>query len=168
MVEGTLHGGWQLCGGGGCGKQSERRVDPIPLELACKGGNLVGTFRGNGGGPLRAAVFAATIVLALSPARLAAGSGALWAPSISATNTVVSSPTSGGGYPENPPVAGGCVGPSSGNFNANHSESELTVKPGSEQIVAPSKFFSHKFSTGYTLYPPTYNLNYPPHSNKPN
>src|SRR5258708_24847741 len=127
MVEGTLHGGWQLCGGGGCGKQSERPVDPIPLELACKGGNLVGTFSRNRGWPLRAAVFAATMILALSPARLAAGSGALWASSISATNTVVSSPTSGGGYPQNPPVEGGCVGPSAGNFNANHSESEVTV-----------------------------------------
>ncbi|HKB33690.1 MAG TPA: sialidase family protein [Candidatus Dormibacteraeota bacterium] len=125
----------------------------------------MGTFSRNRGRPLRAAVFAATIVLALSPARLAAGSGALWAPSISATNTVVSSPTSGGGYPENPPVAGGCVGPSSGNFNANHSESELTVKPGSEQIVGSSKFFFDKFSTGYNFYLGSYNINGTQHSN---
>src|SRR5260370_39136005 len=114
MVEGTLRGGWQLFGGGGCGKQSERPVDPIPLELACKGGNLVGTFTRNRGRPLSAAGFAATIVLALSPARLAAGSGALWPPSISATNTVASSPPCGGGCPEHPPVARGCVGPRPG------------------------------------------------------
>src|SRR5258708_12776500 len=120
MVEGTLPGGWQLFGGGGCGKQSERPVDPIPLELACKGGNLVGTFSRNRGRPLRAAVFAATIVLALSPARLAAGSGALWAPSISATNTVVSSPTSAGAYPQNPPVARASARPPPANSTANH------------------------------------------------
>ena len=117
------------------------------------------------GKPVRAAVFAATIILALSPARLAAGSGALWASPVTATNTVVSSPTSGGGYPENPPVAGGCVGPSTNNFNANHSESELTVQPGSEQIVGSSKFFFDKFSTGYNFYLGSYNINGTRHSN---
>src|SRR5258708_32151235 len=138
MVEGTLHGGWQLFGGGGCGKQSERPVDPIPLELACQGGNLVGTFSRNRARPLRAAVFAATIVLALSPARLPAGSRALWASSISATHTVLSSPTRGGGDPEYPPVAGGCVGPRSGNSPANRSRPALPAKPGNETVVGSS------------------------------
>jgi hypothetical protein len=115
--------------------------------------------------PLRAAILAATIIVALSPGRLAAESVPLWASSVSATNTVVSSPTSGGGYPENPPVAGGCVGPSLNNFNANHSESELAVAPGSEQIVGSSKFFFDKFSTGYNFYLGSYNLNGTKHSN---
>jgi len=114
----------------------------------------------------RAAVVAATVILSLSPGRLAAGAGSpLWSSPISATNTVVSTPTSGGGYPENPPVAGGCVAPSPGNFNSNHSESELAVKPGSEQIVGSSKFFFDKFSTGYNFYLGSYNINGANHSN---
>src|SRR6266851_8238568 len=111
------------------------------------------------GKPLRAAILAATIIFALSPARLAAGSGPLWASSVFASNTVVSSPTSGGGYPENPPVAGGCVGPSPNNFNANHSESHVTVQPGTEQLVGSSKFFFDKFSTIYNFYLGSYNIN---------
>jgi len=117
------------------------------------------------GKPLRAAVLAATIILALSPARLVAGSGPLWVSSVIAANTVVSSPTSGGGYPENPPVEGGCVAPSDNNFNANHSESELTVEPGTEQIVGSSKFFFDKFSTGYNFYLGSYNIKGSNHSN---
>jgi hypothetical protein len=114
----------------------------------------------------RAAVIAATVILSLSPGRLAAGAGSpMWSSPISATNTVVSTPTSGGGYPENPPVAGGCVAPSPGNFNSNHSESELAVKPGSEQIVGSSKFFFDKFSTGYNFYLGSYNINGANHSN---
>jgi hypothetical protein len=77
----------------------------------------------------------------------------------------VSTPTSGGGYPENPPVEGGCVAPSPNNFNANHSESELAVDPGSEHIVGSSKFFFDKFSTGYNFYNGSYNINGSSHSN---
>jgi hypothetical protein len=118
---------------------------------------------------MRTIVLAVTVILALSPARLAAGSGpgagsVLWSSPTSATNLVVSTPTSGGGYPENPPVAGGCVGPSPNNFNANHSESELAVEPGSEQIVGSSKFFFGKFSTGYNFYLGSYNINGSAHS----
>ena len=114
----------------------------------------------------RAAVIAATVILSLSPGRLAAGAGSPpWSSLLAATNTVVSTPTSGGGYPENPPVAGGCVAPSPGNFNSNHSESELAVKPGSEQIVGSSKFFFDKFSTGYNFYLGSYNINGANHSN---
>ena len=113
----------------------------------------------------RAAVVAVTVILSLSPGRLAAGAGSpMWSSLISATNTVVSTPTSGGGYPENPPVEGGCVGPSANNFNANHSESELAVEPGSEQIVGSSKFFFDKFSTGYNFYLGSYNINGGNHS----
>src|SRR3954453_10170273 len=55
-------------------------------------------------------------------------------------NVVASSPINGGGYPVPPgrsrPLAGTC-GPIS--LNANHSESWLAVKPGSETLVGSSK-----------------------------
>src|SRR5258708_6999057 len=119
---------------------------------------------------LRTAVLAGAAVLAVVPGRFAAGPGSgsassHWSPAVSATNTVVSSPTSGGGYPEFTPVPGGCVGPSPNNFNANHSESHLAVMPGSEQIVGSSKFFFDKFSTRYNFYLGSYNINGPSHSN---
>jgi hypothetical protein len=84
-----------------------------------------------------------------------------WHSSVAATVSLVSSPTSGGGYPENPPVEGGCVGPTAGvsNFNANHSESHVTVKPGTEQLVGSSKFFFDKFSTIYNFYLGSFNIN---------
>jgi hypothetical protein len=108
-------------------------------------------------------------LVALAPSTIASGSGpgSLWASSVTDDNTVVSSPTSGGGYPENPPVAGGCVAPTPGvtNFNANHSESELAVMPQSEQIVGSSKFFFDKFSTGYNFYLGSYNILGSQHSN---
>lgn len=118
---------------------------------------------------MRAALLVGAALVAVSPARMAAGSTAgaatLWSSTVTANNIVVSTPTSGGGYPENPPVAGGCVGPSPNNFNANHSESELVVKPGTEQIVGNSKFFFDKFSTGYNFSLGSYNINGSSHSN---
>ena len=121
-------------------------------------------------GPVRVVVISAAMLLGLAPVRLAAGTSAsgaqsLWTSPVTALNTVVSTPTSGGGYPENPPVAGACVGPSPGNFNSNHSESELAVEPGTEQIVGSSKFFFDKFSTGYNFYNGSYNINGSAHSN---
>jgi len=69
------------------------------------------------------------------------------------TNVVASSPTTGGGYPVPPgsrvPDAGTC-GP--GPFDANHSESWLAVKPGTEDLVGTSKFFFDKYSTFYMFY----------------
>jgi len=113
---------------------------------------------------LHAAAVAGAAVLAVAPSSLSAGANHAttsgpWLSPVSAANAVVSTPTSGGGYPENPPVAGGCVGPTPNNFNANHSESELAVMPGSEQIVGSSKFFFDKFSTGYNFYLGSYNIN---------
>ena len=113
---------------------------------------------------LKAAVLGLSALLALWPSGLAAGPS-LWSSSITATNMVVSTATSGGGYPELPPVKGGCVGPSPNNFNANHSESELAVEPGSEQIVGSSKFFFDKFSTNYNFYLGSFNINGTSHSN---
>ncbi len=75
------------------------------------------------------------------------------------TNVVASSPTTGGGYPIPPgsrvPVAGTC---GAGPFNANHSESWLAVKPGTEDIVGTSKFFFDKYSTFYMFYNGAYQI----------
>src|SRR5215468_4265065 len=73
-----------------------------------------------------------------------------WQSSVPFTNQVASSPMSGGGYPvpagSRVPDAGTC-GP--GPFNANHSESWLAVKPGTDALVGTSKFFFDKYSTFY-------------------
>jgi hypothetical protein len=79
--------------------------------------------------------------------------------SVPFTNVVASSPTTGGGYPVPPgsrvPVAGTCR---SGPFNANHSESWLAVKPGTEDLVGTSKFFFDKYSTFYMFYNGAYQM----------
>jgi len=106
----------------------------------------------------KAAFLAVIALVAVWPSGTTSAAG-LWLSPVSATNVVVSTPTSGGGYAELPPTAGGCVGPTANNFNANHSESELTVKPGSEQIVGSSKFFFDRFSTNYNFYLGSYNMN---------
>jgi len=106
---------------------------------------------------LKVAFLAMVALIAVWPSGLTPAAG-MWTSTVSATNVVVSTPTSGGGYPELPPASGGCVGPTANNFNANHSESELTVKPGSEQIVGSSKFFFDRFSTNYNFYLGSYNI----------
>src|SRR5205823_4733534 len=85
------------------------------------------------------------------------GANSLWNSSLTATNVVVSQPTTGGGYTDvgNAPVPGKC-GP--GPFNANHSESWLVVKPGTETIVGSSKFFFDKYSTFYNFYLGSYRI----------
>jgi hypothetical protein len=89
----------------------------------------------------------------------AAPSGSLWQASVPVSNVVASSPTSGGGYPVPPgsrvPVAGTCR---EGPFNANHSESWLSVKPGTEDLVGTSKFFFDKYSTFYMFYNGAYQI----------
>jgi len=76
-----------------------------------------------------------------------------WQVPIGLTNVVASSPTTGAGYPVPPgervPVAGTC---GAGPFNANHSESWIAVKPGTEDLVGSSKFFFDKYSTFYMFY----------------
>jgi hypothetical protein len=85
--------------------------------------------------------------------------GARWSASAPFTNVVASSPTTGGGYPVPPgsrvPLAGTC-GP--GPFNANHSESWIAVKPGTEDLVGSSKFFFDKYSTFYMFYLGAYQI----------
>src|SRR5713101_1435178 len=109
---------------------------------------------------LRTAVLAGAAVLAVVPGRFAAGPGSgsgssLWTSGVSATDTVVSSPTNGGGYPLNFPTEGGCR---LGSYNANHSESDIAVKPGTETLVGSSKFFFEKFSTFYDFHLGSYNI----------
>jgi hypothetical protein len=94
----------------------------------------------------------------LAAAGLAAGAfamttGATPSWSLVGTNTVVSSPVEGGGYPVPPgstkPLPGTC-GPQ--HLNSNHSESWLAVKPGTEDLVGSSKFFIDKWSTFYDFH----------------
>jgi hypothetical protein len=109
---------------------------------------------------LHAAAMAALITVPLS---LTAGAASAvppaWTSSVAFTNAVASSPTTGGGYPVPPgervPDAGTC-GP--GPFNANHSESWLAVKPGTEDLVGTSKFFFDKYSTFYMFYLGAYQM----------
>jgi hypothetical protein len=96
-------------------------------------------------------------VTAGGPAGASPNSG--WNSSVPFTNVVASSPTTGGGYPvpqgSRVPVAGTCR---SGPFNANHSESWLAVKPGTEDLVGTSKFFFDKYSTFYMFYNGAYQI----------
>ncbi len=82
-----------------------------------------------------------------------ASAAAAWQFPPGLTNVVASSPTSGAGYPvpagERVPVAGTCR---AGPFNANHSESWIALKPGTEDLVGSSKFFFDKYSTFYMFY----------------
>jgi hypothetical protein len=98
------------------------------------------------------ALGAAALPLCAASAARADGGG-IWSATVPFTNVVASSPTTGGGYPVPPgsrvPVAGTCR---EGPFNANHSESWLAVKPGTEDLVGSSKFFFDKYSTYYMFY----------------
>src|SRR5713101_5835275 len=111
--------------------------------------------------PLMRTVVALGIAVALvalattSPVRsdAATGSGFLF------SNQVVSTPVEGGGYPvpagSRVPLAGTCeLGP----YNANHSESWIAVKPGTEDLVGSSKFFFGKYSTFYMFHLGSYRM----------
>jgi hypothetical protein len=99
-----------------------------------------------------AALGAAALVLTVAPVG-SAPVGSLWSATVPFTNAVASTPTNGAGYPVPPgsrvPEAGTCR---RGPFNANHSESWLAVKPGTEDLVGSSKFFFDKYSTFYMFY----------------
>jgi hypothetical protein len=104
-----------------------------------------------------AALGAATLVLAL--ASVAGSSSSPWSASVAFTNVVASSPTTGGGYPvpegSRVPEPGTCR---AGPFDANHSESWLAVKPGTEDLLGNSKFFFDKYSTFYMFYLGAYQM----------
>jgi hypothetical protein len=76
-----------------------------------------------------------------------------WQSSVPVTNTVVSSPVLGGGYPVPPgqtaPDPGTCR---AGLYNSNFSESWIAVQPGTENLVGTSKFFFETFSTFYDFH----------------
>jgi hypothetical protein len=97
--------------------------------------------------------------LAVTAAGSAAAPAGAWQSSVPFANVVASSPTVGGGYPvpagSRVPSAGTC---GAGPFNANHSESWLAVKPGTEDLVGTSKFFFDKYSTFYMFYDGAYQI----------
>jgi hypothetical protein len=98
-------------------------------------------------------MLAAVGVVALVLAATGTSGSATWSASVPFTNVVATSPVTGGGYPvpegSRVPVEGTCR---SGPFNANHSESWIAVKPGTEDLVGSSKFFFDKYSTFYMFY----------------
>ena len=93
---------------------------------------------------------AAVVALTLAAAGSGGASGPAWVSSVSFTNQVASSPTSGGGYPvpagQTFPNPGTC---GLGSFDSNRSESWIAVKPGTEDLVGTSKFFFDKYSEFY-------------------
>jgi hypothetical protein len=95
----------------------------------------------------------AVLALGFLAANAGTAGAQLWAPGPPATNTVVSQPSTGGGYPVPPgqtaPDPGTCR---AGQYNSNFSESWLAVKPGTEQLVGTSKFFFETFSTFYDFH----------------
>src|SRR5690242_17370085 len=102
------------------------------------------------GGNMRRISIALGMVLALVMAGTASAAG--WSSSVPFTNVVASSPTSGGGYPDDAtgaPSPGTC---GQGSYNANHSESWLAVQPGTQNIVGASKFFFGPWSTFYNFH----------------
>jgi hypothetical protein len=99
---------------------------------------------------LRKLLTALAVVVAVGATAGTAG-GATW--TYTGTNQIASTPTTGGGYPIPPgsrvPLAGTC---GEGPFNANHSESWIAVKPGTEDLVGSAKYFFDKYSTFYMFY----------------
>ncbi len=95
----------------------------------------------------------AVLALGLLAANAGTAGAQLWAPGPTATNTVVSQPSTGGGYPVPPgqtaPEPGTCR---AGQYNSNFSESWIAVRPGTEQLVGTSKFFFETFSTFYDFH----------------
>jgi hypothetical protein len=95
----------------------------------------------------------AVLALGFLAANAGTAGAQLWAPGPTATNTVVSQPSTGGGYPVPPgqtaPLPGTCR---TGQYNSNFSESWIAVRPGTEQLVGTSKFFFETFSTFYDFH----------------
>jgi hypothetical protein len=101
---------------------------------------------------VRRIAVAAVLVVGLAAANAGTAS-AQWTGSVPVTNTVVSQPSTGGGYPVPPgqtaPEPGTCR---TGQYNSNFSESWIAVKPGTEDLVGTSKFFFEKYSTFYDFH----------------
>src|SRR5437879_4389767 len=127
-----------------CSARPRRRIDACPPQ------------RARGGGMKRFATVLATfgaagLVLAIVP--IAGSESTPWSASVAFANVVASSPTAGGGYPvpagSRVPEAGTCR---AGPFDANHSESWIAAKPGTEDLVGSAKYFFDKYSTFYMFY----------------
>jgi hypothetical protein len=103
--------------------------------------------------------YASLLVAACALAGASTAAAGVWSSSVTFTTQVASSPTTGGGYPVPPgatkPDPGTC---GEGSFNANHSESWLAVKPGTETLTGASKFFFDKYSTFYMFYLGAYSI----------
>ena len=112
---------------------------------------------GTKGGGMKQLLYISAALAALAWASSAAAAG--WTTSVPVTNQVASSPTTGGGYPDpdgaTAPDPGTCR---LGNYNSNHSESWLAVKPGTEDIVGASKIFFEKYSTFYNFHLGVYTM----------
>jgi hypothetical protein len=104
----------------------------------------------------RLVVAAVVVTLAVGMFAPSASAGD-WSSSIPFTNVVASRSFRGGGYPVPPgqtaPDPGTCR---LGTYNANRSESWVTVKPGSEDLVGLSKAFFEKYSTFYDFHLASY------------
>ena len=92
----------------------------------------------------------ALLALAAAPGVPAVG----WGSSVPYTNVVASKPFNGGGYAgyapgATAPTPGSCR---LGDYNANLSESWISVQPGTENLVGTSKVFFEKFSTFYNFH----------------
>jgi hypothetical protein len=103
-------------------------------------------------------LFVAAVVAALAAGMFTApASAGDWSSIIPFTNVVASRSFQGGGYPVPPgqtaPDPGTCR---LGTYNANRSESWVTVKPGSEDLVGVSKAFFEKYSTFYDFHLASY------------
>jgi hypothetical protein len=98
----------------------------------------------------RLSVMLVTAGVLAVPATAAEGG---WNAAVPFTNVVASTPFKGGGYPVPPgstaPLPGTCR---LGDYNANLSESWISVQPGTENIVGTSKVFFEKFSTFYMFH----------------
>ena len=97
--------------------------------------------------------FGIALALVVLPTTSPIRSAAVAANTFSFSNQVASTPVEGGGYPvpagSRVPLEGTCaLGP----YNANHSESWIAVKPGTEDLVGSSKFFFAKYSTFYMFH----------------
>jgi hypothetical protein len=99
------------------------------------------------------------LTVAASAIFAGSASAAPWNASVPFTNQVASTPFKAGGYPVPPgataPVPGTCR---LGDYNANRSESWISVQPGTENLVGTSKIFFEKYSTFYDFHNGSYTI----------
>jgi hypothetical protein len=100
-----------------------------------------------------AGLLAGSVLAGISTGLAAGAPDPGWTSSVSFTNQVATTPTTGGGYPvpagQTFPNPGTCQ---AGSLDSNHSESWIAVKPGTEDLIGNSKFFFDKYSQFYNFY----------------